>query len=98
MAQKPPEQLEMWPARATDPYTSHEGAKYVAPHLSRLHRMTMDFIGRYPDLTARELTEATGVDGLWKRVSELERKNLIFCTDIRECTVTKRLARTWRLR
>lgn len=46
--------------------------------------------------TAKELDERAGTDGLWKRLSELKRQGLALEDGVRQCTVTGRLALTWR--
>lgn len=45
--------------------------------------------------TARELTVFCGLDGTWKRLSELENASAVHRSERRKCTITGRLAETW---
>jgi len=70
-----------WPARRTDPSTSHEGAASILPTLSERHHLIEDFALRCAvyGVTAFEVTERFG-DGWWKRLSELGQHGRLIAT------------------
>lgn len=47
-------------------------------------------------MTGRELQAVTGIDGIWKRLSELKAIGLVVEHEIKICTVTGRSAIAWR--
>ena len=47
-------------------------------------------------VTAGELGAASGIVGVWKRFSELERKGFIRRASIRPCRITGRMVTAWR--
>ena len=97
MTTQPP----LWPpiARKTDPATSKRAAadQELGPRHTNMRRV-LEVIGTWPDLTAREAAARAGVDGGWKRVSDLHAKGLVEISGQRACKMTGKLARTWRRR
>lgn len=60
-------------ARRTDPATSQRAAQAAAPKMGTHRWAVLAAVGDAPDgLTAREVLDATGIDGVWKRCSELK--------------------------
>jgi hypothetical protein len=49
-------------------------------------------------LTGREICDRGGKDGLWKRLSELEKAGMIEAKDKRKCTITGKTSKVWTLR
>ena len=58
--------------RLTDPETSQQPVNKV-----RLKATALAAIEQHPGITAGKLGEVTGIDGIWKRLPELERDGLI---------------------
>lgn len=48
-------------------------------------------------MTGREICSDAGQEGLWKRLSEMERLGWVICVGKRECTVTHKTSKIWRL-
>jgi len=88
-------------ARSTDPETSHMAAKALQVSIGRLQRRVLQLIQEHPDRTARELeriAEAfmSPADTVHKRLSELREMGKIVSRHRRQCSVTGRIAQTWR--
>ena len=92
--------------RRTDPETSREAARDIAPQLSDVQAKLAEFAkGREP-FTARELAEAYGrlIDGSHdmetyrKRVREIEQKGVFIECPKRPCHYTEKSATTFKLR
>lgn len=85
-------------ARKTDPRTSHEGETAIAAKRIPLTHRLLELIDKYPCRTAREYGAMLGVDGAWKRVSDLANQGLVYSTLLgTTCTVTGHQARLWYL-
>ena len=92
--------------RRTDPETSREAARDVAPVLSDVQQRLVDFPrGRDEPFTARELAEFYGrLDGRHdmetyrKRVREIEQKGVFVECPKRPCQFTDKNATTFKLR
>ena len=93
-------------ARQSDPLTSRMAAEEIKPKVSQLQQA---FLAALKDLgggpaTAREVAERAKEMGLHrepesirKRASELEDMRLIQVVEVRRCSVTNKVAETWRL-
>lgn len=49
-------------------------------------------------MTGREICDAAGQEGLWKRLSEMEKVGWVVRVGKRTCTVTGKTANIWRLK
>jgi hypothetical protein len=49
-------------------------------------------------MTGREICDAAGQEGLWKRLSEMEKVGWVVRVGKRECTVTGKTSNIWRLK
>jgi len=58
--------------RTTDPETSRQPFDR-----EKLQTVALKAIAAYPGITAGELGDLTRVDGIWKRLPELERKGFL---------------------
>ncbi len=68
-------------ARASDPSTSHAGAKAIEPKRGTQASQILATIRAYPaGLTASEVERYTMIRGAWKRVSDLKNAGLIRTT------------------
>lgn len=86
--------------RRGGPSTSREGAEYIAPNLSDLHREVIALIREYPGRTANELSDIAGDRDprrIGRRLTELRRMKKIADAGIKECTVTGRNAQTYKI-
>ena len=92
-------------ARQTDPVTSRMAAEEVRPKIGQLQQA---FLAALANLnrpsTAREIGERAKELGLVrepesvrKRSAELERMRLIRVVEVRRCSVTNKMAESWRL-
>lgn len=54
-----------------------------------------DCVYRHGPVTAREMVDITGIDGLWKRTSELDRLGVIAAVGERVCRVTGEMSVVW---
>lgn len=63
--------------------------------LGSLQRLAFDTLRRHGPLTGQELGALSGAPGIWKRLSELERRRLIKGDGTRKCRVTGRMAIVW---
>lgn len=75
----PPDKDAPGGARRTDPGTSQLAAQRVAPRTGSARAVALhelDLMGAV-GATGRELVGLTGIDGIWKRVSELHREGFI---------------------
>ena len=93
-------------ARQDDPPTSKQAAEEIRPSIGKLQAA---FLAALKDLgggpaTAREVAERAKEMGLHrepesirKRASELEDMRLIQVVEVRRCSVTNKVAETWRL-
>ena len=79
--------------RLSDPETSRQPVK----NKGRLRFLILRAIAAYETLTAGEIGEATGIDGAWKRLHELERDGLIVRGTPRYYSGTDRYQATWHL-
>ena len=90
----------VYPAsRSTDPETSHRAERQITSSGKRqtLTAICREAIQNYPGRTAGEIGEITKVDGIWKRLPELERKGLILRGNSRVYLGTGRNQATWRV-
>lgn len=82
------------PARASDPQTSHDGAKSIA---SKRQLLRSKFVARVREIgmpcTANEV--ARGDESLRKRAGELVDDGLLAVTGTRKCSVTGKSASTY---
>ena len=78
--------------RMTDPETSRQPF-----NKEKLQAVALRAIASHPGITAGEIGEITKVDGIWKRLPELERKGLILRGDSRLYLGTGRNQATWRV-
>lgn len=53
-------------------------------------------ISKYP-LTGREICVSAGIEGLWKRLSEMRRMGIVIEKGKRQCTITGKTSLTWGL-
>jgi len=93
-------------ARQDDPPTSKAAAEDIRPKLSGLREafvLALADLGGGP-CTAREVAERAKEMGLHrepesvrKRAAELEDMRLIQVVEVRRCSVTNKVAETWRL-
>ena len=92
-------------ARKSDPVTSHVAAKEIRPSIGKLQAA---FLAALKDIgqpaTAREIGERAKAMGLHgepesvrKRAAELEGMRLIQVVEVRRCSVTNKIAETWRV-
>ena len=92
-------------ARASDPATSHAAAKEIRPCVGKLQAA---FLAALKDLggarTAREIAERARELGLHrepesirKRASELEDMRMIQVVEVRRCSITNKVAESFRL-
>lgn len=92
-------------ARKSDPITSHAAATEIRPILGKLQAA---FLAALRDLggtrTAREIAERARemglhgeVESVRKRSAELEEMRLIQVVEVRRCSVTGKVAESWRL-
>lgn len=87
-------------ARNTDPDTSHQAAREIAPHLGDLQREALDAIRQHPGRTCTELARLRDYADprtFNRRISELAKMEppRIRCSGTRRCGVTGKNARTW---
>jgi hypothetical protein len=92
-------------ARQDDPPTSKAAAEDIRPSIGKLQAA---FLAALKDLggarTAREIAERARELGLHrepesirKRAAELEDMRLIQVVEVRRCSITNKVAETWRL-
>ena len=92
-------------ARQSDPVTSKSAADEIRPSIGKLQAA---FLAALKDLggarTAREIAERARELGLHrepesvrKRAAELEDMRFIQVVEVRRCSVTNKVAETWRL-
>ena len=92
-------------ARQSDPVTSKVAADEIRPSIGKLQAA---FLAALKDLggarTAREIAERARELGLHrepesvrKRASELEDMRMIQVVEVRRCSITGKVAETWRL-
>mgnify|MGYP003138838144 CR=1 FL=1 len=80
--------------RNTDPITSRQEVK----NKLGLQDIALKAIAKHPDITAGELERITHVDGLWKRLPEMEAKGLIERTGVAVFLGTGKSQTTWKIR
>ena len=80
--------------RNTDPITSRQEVK----NKLGLQDIALKAIAKHPDITAGELGRITHVDGLWKRLPEMEAKGLIERTGVAVFLGTGKSQTTWKIR
>ena len=90
--------------RASDPETSHEGAKHIERHLNKLHKWTIECVRESPGLTQLELSrkyELTDPRKIGRRLSELAdptKGTPILRTEVVDrCSVSGRIAQRYYL-
>ena len=94
-------QYETPAARKSDPITSHEADKRIKKtgkvHMWRLK--VLEALIDYPDLTARELSIASGLphEMVHKRLPELADRGLVKRTGRRTCTHSGYVAAMWEI-
>lgn len=59
--------------------------------------LILDILDRYGPLTGREICEKADQEGLWKRLSEMEKLNIIETDGKKRCSVTGKRALVWKL-
>lgn len=84
-------------ARVTDPETSHDGAKAIAPHIGILHRQFFDKLKELGQATANEVAMAISdnharINSLRRRASDLEKAGWIRAIGKRLCQRTGTMA------
>ena len=80
--------------RNTDPISSRQEVK----NKPGLQAIALEAIAKHPDITAGELGRITHVDGLWKRLPEMEAKGLIERTGVAVFLGTGKSQTTWKIR
>jgi sugar-specific transcriptional regulator TrmB len=63
--------------------------------LGARQKLAFDMLLVHGPMTGNELSQVSGVPGLWKRLSELESKKACRAVGERKCRVTGRLATLW---
>jgi hypothetical protein len=95
-----PQQLEIWPARRTDPQTSHAAAASILPKIPELEKKVLDAVRRAVNgLTSTECAEVLGMDkwSISPRFAPLRRKGLIYDSGQRRLgRHTSRLQIVWK--
>lgn len=83
-------------ARAHDPETSHEAARYMVEtgRLGEQQTQTLEAVERWPARTANELGHLCSQD-VHRRLPELETKGKVRREGPRTCDITGRRAATW---
>lgn len=92
-------------SRQSDPESSHVAAQEIRPCIGKLQAA---FLAALKDLngpaTAREIAERAREMGLHrepesvrKRAAELEDMRMIQVVEVRRCSVTNKMAESWRL-
>ena len=86
-------------ARSSDPSTSKEAAAHIAPKLGKLQESVLLMIAALPGLTVKETADAFGMEErqIGRRVSELLKMGKIKVSGSRECEITGRKARTFKV-
>lgn len=85
-------------ARRTDPDTSKQAARAISPHVGPLQLFALGCIVKWPYRTGCELSTLAGHGDyrkIGRRLTELERRGLIFVAGERTCQVTGARARAW---
>lgn len=85
-------------ARRSDPITSHEAARDIAPHLSTIQQRVMDFLRGRGGSTATELATQMGYGDPRKvnrRLTELVRDGRVTVGATRPCRVTGARVQTY---
>jgi hypothetical protein len=85
-------------ARATDPETSKQAARRIAPQLQGLHETVERYVRESPGMTCSELSEKyrqRDPRTIGRRMAEIEAKGFIRRGEARKCTITKMQAATW---
>jgi len=77
--------------RESDPETSRQPVE----NKNSLKAVVLRVITEHPGITAGELGEVTGIDGIWKRLPELEKDGLINRAEPRFYSGTQRYQTTW---
>jgi hypothetical protein len=77
--------------RLTDPETSQQPVRNKV----RLKATALAAIEQHPGITAGKLGEVTGIDGIWKRLPEMERDGLIIRGRPARYFGTGRFQTTW---
>lgn len=87
-------------ARNNDPSTSHEAAREISQGgaRARQQRIVLQAVKEHPGLTSFELSRVCGLDRYQtgRRCPELEKAGLVVKGEARTCTVSGRMATTWR--
>lgn len=87
-------------ARTSDPSTSHRAAHEIEPALGDLQRKAVATVRQWPDRTCQELADLLALRDprtLNRRITEVARRGWIVSSGERRCSVTGRVARTWRV-
>ena len=88
-----------WPARRSDPLSSHIAAAAVQQNgtRGRQQNSVLQLVHRFPGLTACELAMHSELDRyqISRRLPELEACEVIFKGEIRESKVTGNMALEW---
>jgi DNA-binding MarR family transcriptional regulator len=63
--------------------------------LSALQSLVLDALRKCGPMSGREIERATGINGAWKRCSELQRMGYVTSTEKRTCTVTGKQVYVW---
>jgi len=85
-------------ARKTDPETSKQAAREIAPALGELHKQVVDALRGNGGVTATELSQRMGVGDprrFNRRLPELVRSGVVVKGQERACRVTGRNAATY---
>tara|TARA_R110000824_G_scaffold144093_3_gene311923 strand:+ start:616 stop:969 length:354 start_codon:yes stop_codon:yes gene_type:complete len=86
-------------SRATDPKTSHEAARKHQPKANSNARRVLDAVKKYPDSTACELGQITGLGHIeaQRRLSDLARNFFVEKGNPKQCNIKTTRMMTWRI-
>lgn len=92
------EEAHLHLARASDPTTSKQAAKEIAPRLSDMEAAVLEMVRQTPRLTCQELASEHGVSDVQKvskRMKGLEKAGKVVRGEARRCKVTNKMAACW---
>lgn len=61
-------------------------------------RTIVETLSLHGPLTGREICDKADQDGLWKRLSEMQRMGVVDTDGKRKCSITRRTAYIWKLK
>ena len=85
------------PAAKSDPLTSRLAGEQIERDGTRRRQIeeVVEMVRRYPDRTALELQRITGLDR-HKRLPDARKLGLLTSPAMRKCTISGKMAMTWR--